>query len=191
MQIEINFYTAFNVALLFLIPLYKGEGLRPQKSRFLFFDRLFFCPVTGIIKNKKTAAYSPRNEFTTGRRPRPERSQNLNCRPHFYCKPQINRAHAVPPTFASFFALFLKIATGNKTLITFVAFALLNWQAGFFEGLSEKTRKAVRKKTIRQKQTAKPKIKRQIGKIDALSFFPVTGDNRRRLLSFTGFYRNR
>lgn len=84
------------------------------KSRFSF--RSAFLSGYRKNQNKKTAAYSPRNEFTTGRRPRPEKVAKFKLQAAFYCSPQINRAHAVPPTFASFFCFVLKTVTGKKFL---------------------------------------------------------------------------
>lgn len=72
--------------------------------------------------------------------------------------------------------------------MTFVPFAFFKWASRLLsDGPSKKCERRFAKKAIRQKKTVKPKVERQIGKIDALSFFPVTGDNRHRLLSFTDF----
>ena len=101
-----------------------------------------------------------------------KRSQNLNCKQHFYCRPQINRAHAVPPTFASFFCFVLKTVTGNKILNDLCPFCSFKRASRLLsDGPSKKKcERRFAKKAIRQKKTVKPKVERQTGKIDALSF---------------------
>ena len=70
----------------------------------------------------------------------------------------------------------------------FVPFALLNGQAGFFRTVRQKEmRKAVRKKGNPPKENRKTKGRKANRQNRCALIFPVTGDNRHRLLSFTDF----